>query len=202
LEFEGRSEIILVGGDCVTAHDADTGKELWRAGGWDPSHQTAWRLVPSVTVDAADGLIFACAPKKGPVMAIHDGGHGDVSATAFAWKTTDFTSDVCVPLLYKGELFVLDGDAKVLSCVDPKTGQKKWSGSLGGNAVFRASPTGADGKIYCMNENGDVWVLAADQFKVLSKTSFHVKQARAAIAVTDGQVLLRTGDTLYAFGSR
>ena len=201
MEYQGRSEIILVGGDCVTAHDANTGEELWRAGGWNPQKIGHWRLVPSVVVDNALGLVYACAPKGGPVMAIKDGGHGDVTATGFAWKTTDFTSDVCVPLIYKNQLYVLDGDKKKLSCVDPASGKVKWSGSLGGRAVFRASPTGADNKIYCMNENGDVWVLSADEFKILNKTSFPgARQDRATIIVTDGTAILRVGDRLMAFG--
>ena len=44
---------------------------------------------------------------------------------------------------------------------DPKTGQKKWTTALNSRAVFRTSPTGADGKIYFMNEAGEVWVLSA-----------------------------------------
>jgi outer membrane protein assembly factor BamB len=199
LEYEGRSEIIIVGGDCVTAHDSQTGKELWRAGGWNPQRKGDWRLVPSATVDEKDGLVFACVPKNGPVMAVKDGGHGDVTATGFAWKTTTFTSDVCVPLLYRGNLYILDGDRKTMTCADPKTGDVKWTGSLGGRAVFRASPTAADGKIYCMNQAGEIWVLAADQFKILSKTSFPAKLSNSTIIVGDGQVIVRVLDALYAF---
>jgi outer membrane protein assembly factor BamB len=198
-EYEGRSEIIVVGRDCVTANDAQTGKEIWRAGGWDPQKIPTWRLVPSATVDEKHGLVFACAPKNGPVMAVKDGGHGDVTATGFAWKSTDFTSDVCVPLLYRGNLFILDGDKKTLYCIDPVTGQKKYSGALGGRAVFRASPTAADGKIYCINQSGEAWVVAADDFKILSQASFGGKLVNSTIIVTDGQVIVRVLDKLYAF---
>lgn len=202
-EHERRTEILLVGGDCVTAHEAETGKEIWRAGGWNPQKIGHWRLVPSVTTDAADGLVFACAPKNGPVMAIVDGGIGDVTATHFAWKslgkTSGITSDVCVPLFYKGSLFLLNGDKKTLYCLDPKTGQIKWSGDLGGKNVFRASPTGADGKIYCMNEAGGVWVVSADSFKILSQTSLDGNPSRGSIAVADGSVIIRSGEKLYAF---
>jgi outer membrane protein assembly factor BamB len=155
-----------------------------------------------VTVDGADGLVFACAPKGGPVMAIRDGGAGDVTATHFAWKsdgkTSGITSDVCVPLFYKGELFILN-DTKKLYCINPKTGEVKWSGQLGGKAVFRASPTGADGKIYCMNETGEVWVVAADSGKVLSQTVLDGSPSRATIAVANGYVIIRSGDKLFAF---
>jgi outer membrane protein assembly factor BamB len=202
-EHDGKTEIVLVGGDCVTCHDAETGKELWRAGGWNPTHIAHWRLVPSITVDAKDGLVFACAPKNGPVMAITKGGSGDVSATAFAWKSdpkTGITSDCCVPLMYKGDLYILNGDGKkTLFRLDPKTGQSKSSVDLGGKSVFRASPTAGDGKIYCMNENGDVWVIDADTLKILSQTSLDGKPSRGSIALTDGEIIVRSGDKLFAF---
>ncbi len=202
-EHDGRTEIVLVGGDCVTCHDAETGKELWRAGGWNPQKIGHWRLVPSVTVDAVDGLVFACAPKNGPVMAIKDGGSGDVTATGFAWKSTPkatgITSDVCVPLYYKGNLYLLNGDKKMLYCLDPKTGEQKWAGEIGGKNVFRASPTGADGKIYLMNEAGEAWVVSADPFKILSHTFLEGKPSRGSIAVTDGMVVIRSSDKLFGF---
>ncbi|MDB5355657.1 MAG: outer rane biosis protein BamB [Phycisphaerales bacterium] len=203
-EHDGRSEIILVGGDAVSAHDAATGKELWRAGGWNPQKIAHWRLVTSAATDEKDGLVFACAPKDGPVLAVKDGGSGDVTATHIAWKSKggrekDLTSDVCVPLFYKGDLYVLDGDRKVLHCVDPKTGEKKWTGQLGGGKSFRASPTAGDGKIYCMNEGGDVWVVAADKFEVISKASMGAAPSRGSIVLTDGMVIVRAGEKLYAF---
>ena len=114
------------------------------------------------------------------------------------------TTDVCVPLFYQGLLYVLDGDGKnPLHCLNPKTGGKKWSVDLGGNAVFRTSPTGADGKIYCMNEKGDVLVIAALDGKILSRQSLGTDSpSRASIIVSDGQIFVRTGDHLYAFGKK
>jgi outer membrane protein assembly factor BamB len=198
----GRSELMLVGGDCVTGHDPETGREYWRAGGWNPQYINSWRIVPSVVL--AGDLVVACAPKGGPVMAIKVGGARDVTASHMAWSTREFSSDVCVPLYYQGNLYVLDGDRKVITCVEPTTGKKKWSGNLESRPVMRASPTGADGKIYCMNEGGDVWVLSAGEFKVLSKVSLGSEggPSRASISVSHGQVFVRTGDKLYAFGKK
>jgi len=198
LEHDGRSQIVLVGGDCVTAHDADTGQELWRCGGWNPAKIGHWRMVTSVV--CGDGLVFTCTPKQGPIFAIRDGGSGDVTNSGIAWKSDEITSDVCVPLLYKDHLYVLDGDKKKLYCVAPNTGKVLWSGSLGGHAVFRASPTGADNRIYCMNEAGDVWVLSPDEFKVLSQSHFGGQRSRASISVVDGEAFLRAGEKLFAFG--
>ena len=200
-ENGGHNEILLVGGDCITAHDPQTGKELWRAGGWNPQKIGHWRMVSSPV--AAAGLVFVCPPKGGAVFAVKDGGEGDVTQTNIAWKNPELTSDVCVPLIYKDHLYVLNGDGrKTISCADPKTGKVIWSGVLGGNAVFRASPTGADCKIYCLNERGDVWVLATDEFKILSKSSLGGERSRATIAVVDGAVFVRSGEKLSAFANK
>jgi outer membrane protein assembly factor BamB len=199
-EHDGKAEILLAGGDCVTAHDPQTGKELWRCGGWNPEKIPHWRLVASAS--ATDGLVFACPPKKGAVFAIKDGLEGDVTKSGVAWKNPQITSDVCVPLIYRGKMYLLDGDKKQLYRVEPKTGEVLNSVALGGRSVFRASPTGADGKIYCMNEAGDVSVISADKLEILSTAKLGGTANRATIAVADGSVFIRTGQTLYAFGGK
>ena len=194
-----RQEVVVVGGDAVTGHDAETGKELWRAGGWNPGKEQYWRLIPSAV--SGDNMVFACAPKRGPVMAVAGGGSG---AVQFAWSTKEFTSDVSVPLYYNGKLYVLDGDSKVMTCVEPKTGKPLWEHKLGGRQVIRSSPTGADGKIYFVNEGGHVWVLSADKPETLSEADLGGGngQTRCSIAAVDGQVFVRASDALYCFGKK
>lgn len=202
IPYEGkeRTEIILIGGDAVTGHDPETGAELWRGTGWNPQFIGHWRLVPSVVI--ANDLVIACAPKNGPVMAWKPGGSGNVTDTHLAWQTTETTSDVCVPLYYKDNLYVLNGDGdKSLSLVDAATGQIKWKQRIDSRAVFRASPTGADDKIYCMNEAGETWVLSATEPKILSQSNLNSdKPARASIAAAQGALFVRTAEKLYCFG--
>jgi outer membrane protein assembly factor BamB len=201
LTHDGKTEIIVIGGDCVTAHDPETGKEIWRCGGWDPQKITHWRLVASVAT--INDLVIACPPKGGAIFAIKDGGSGDVTdSKQVVWKSKEMTSDVCVPLIYNDHAYVLDGDKKKFYCVEPATGKILWEGALPSRPVFRASPTGADGKIYCMNENGDVWVLSADHFEILSTLKTNGGRTRASISLVDGEVIVRAGTKLQAFKSK
>ena len=200
-ERPGRTEILVVGGDCITGHDPETGKELWRAGDWNPSRITHWRLVPSAVV-GGDDIVLVCPPKGGKIFAVKGGGSGDVTQTHKAWTSPDLTSDVCVPLVYDGKFYILDGDRKAISLMDAKTGKQLANTALGGGAVFRASPTGADGKIYCVNEAGDTWVVSADDLRVLGKSSLGGKTTDATIVVANGTVLVRTADKLYAFAKK
>jgi outer membrane protein assembly factor BamB len=193
-EEGGTAEILLSGGDCVTGHDPATGKERWRWGEWNPGRVGHWRLVPSPL--AAEGLVFIPAPKKEPFFAIKPSGAG----AERAWSDKACTPDVCTPLYFNGRVYALDGDRKLLVAFDPKTGEKKATASLPGKEVFRASPTGADGRIWCINEDGTVSVLAPEDLKILATIPMGDKPCRASIAAAGRQLVIRTAKTLHAIG--
>jgi outer membrane protein assembly factor BamB len=198
---EGRTEILIVGGDDISGHDPKTGEKFWRWGTWNPTRIGHWRLVPSPVTGG--GVVLACAPKGGPVFAVKAGLKGPQDDSALAWTTADqrkISSDVPTPLFYKGRFYILNRDGKTLSSVDP-SGKVNWIGDLDSRPVLESSPTGADGKIYFMNERGDVWVIeAGDEFKVLHRTSMgdsNDKDLRSSISVAHGNLFIRTGSKLY-----
>ncbi len=196
-------EIIIAGGNCTTAEDAENGDELWRCGGLNSRNDHFFRVVPSPV--AADGMIIACAPKREPVFGIKDGGSGLVTDKNIVWTFKEFPSDCATPLYYQKKLYVLDGDKRMMTCLDPKTGEKKWQGSMGVREIFRSSPTGADGKIYCMSENGTVVVLeAGDEFKILATIPMGDGQGvmHSSIAAADGHLFIRMARNLYCIGKK
>ena len=194
-------EIIVIGGDYVTAHKAETGEELWRCAGLNRVRDHWRRVVPSVVT--LDGMIFACGPKREPLLAIRDGGQGVVTDTHTAWKFTEATPDVCTPLVYEKRLFVLDGDRQCLAWLDPQSGEKKQLVNLQVRDVFSASPTGADGKIYCISERGTVVVLeAGNECKVLATIPMEEGPCRSSIVASHGQLFIRTGHNLYCIGKK
>jgi outer membrane protein assembly factor BamB len=200
----GREELVIVGGDCLTGHNPKTGKELWRWGTWNPSRIGHWRLVPSPA--AGGGVILACAPKGSPVFAVKAGARGEGE---LAWKsagrTDAVTSDVCTPLFYGGNFYVVYGEArdKKISCIAPDTGKVHWSTHLESRAKFRASPTAADGKIYLQNHAGEVFVVDAKKGTVLHRTVLGEQGddlTRASVAIAGGQLFIRTNGALYCVG--
>lgn len=195
------SEIIVVGGNYVTAHSPEDGTELWRCAGLNTKGEPFWRIVPAPV--AAEGLVFACGPKRDPVLAIKLGGRGLVTDTHLAWKFTEFPSDCTTPLFYNQSLFILDGDRQVMTCLQPQTGQKIWQANLGVKEIFRASPTGADGKIYCISEAGTAVVLSAgDQFKVLATIPMGESPVRSSIPAARGALFIRTAKNLHCIENR
>jgi outer membrane protein assembly factor BamB len=203
-EHRGRLELLITGGDCLTGHALDTGKELWRWGTWNPNKIGHWRLVPSPI--AGEGLILACAPKGDPVYAIKAGGSGTLDASAMGWKSDqhrEVSSDVPTPLFYLGDFFVLSDVRRALSRVEPRTGQVKWSIETPGRSKYEASPTGADGKVYLMNFLGEVAIVDAENGKVLQVIPLGEEGdnfTRSTIAVAHRQLFIRTNHKLYCIG--
>ena len=217
----GRPELVVIGGDCITGHEPTTGRELWRWGTWNPTKIGHWRLVPSPTVGA--GVILACGPKNAPVYAVRAGGSGTLSHRGLAWQShvqptedaaeaapsineRDLTADVPTPLFYEGRFYILNGNKRKLYCLNPADGAIVWSGDLGGRSVFQASPTAADGRIYVMNFDADVSVLQAGgtELKRLHTANFRDggddTRHRSSIAISQGNLYVRTGTKLYCLG--
>jgi outer membrane protein assembly factor BamB len=205
-EYEGRVEILITGGDCITGHDAKTGRELWRWGTWNTARVSSWRLVPSPV--ASGQVALACAPKGSPVFAVKHGGKGTLDNSWVGWKSDEheISSDVATPLLYQGRFYVLNGEKKVLARIDPATGEPDWIGKLGSRPKIESSPTGADGKIFFQDFRGTVFVIeAGKQFKLLRMIPMGDDgddRVRSTIAVAQGNLFIRTGSKLYCVGGK
>ncbi len=198
---DGKAQLLVVGGNCLTGHDPATGAELWRGYGLNPKDGEWMRIVASPV--SAAGLAIACGPKKEPMLAFRTDGKGDITTTGLAWKNEEHkTPDVCTPAFDGQRLYVVDGDGHTLTAFEPKTGEKKWSGELPDRTVIRSSPTVADGKIYIVNEKGTVMVCAAgEEFKVLATIPMgDAEGTRASVVVSGGQLFLRTTQALYCVG--
>lgn len=201
-ETGGKTQLLLVGGDCLTGHDPATGKELWRGYGLNRKRGGAMRIVPSPV--SAGGLAVACGPKKEPALAFRTDLQGDITEKGLAWTFDEKkTPDVCTPAVYDGKLYLLDGDAQTLTCLDPKSGKKLWQGNLGHRETIRSSPTAADGKIYTISEKGTVVVCDATspELKVLANFQFeNAEPTRSSIAISNGQLFFRLADRIVCVG--
>jgi outer membrane protein assembly factor BamB len=201
--YNGRTELLVTGGDCITGHSLEDGHEFWRWGTWNPTRIGHWRLVPSAV--AGEGIVLASAPKGSPVYAFKAGAQAK-DDSVLAWKSEDreVSSDVGTPLFYKGRFYVLNGDRGVISRVVPASGKVEWVGELGRRTKIESSPTCADDKIYFQNFHGEVFVVAAaDQFKLLNIASMgdpEEDRLRSSIAISQGNLFIRTGHKLYCIG--
>ncbi len=204
--WEGRTDIIVAGGDILTGHDPETGEEIWRTPSWNPDKIHHWRLVPCAT--AGEGVIIIPAPKREPVYAFKAGGEGLLDDDDRAWtsNSSKVSSDVSTPLFYEGKFYVLDSDRKTLACVHPITGEVIWHGEIPARAKIESSPTAADGKIYFISHHAEVYVVKAggDEFEILHEVDLSERgdnTVRSSIALAHDAIYVRTHNRLYCFAN-
>jgi outer membrane protein assembly factor BamB len=190
-------ELVISGGDYVTGHDLATGKELWRGGGFNRDNNPAYRVIASpVTMQ---GLVYVPTRVK-PLQAFRAGGRGDVTTSHRVWAFEN-GPDVPTPVT-DGKYFYTVNDRGIAWCLDAKTGEEIYGGQRLKPAVYSASPVLADGKIYITSEEGLTTVFrAGPKFEILAENDM-AEYTLSSLAVSDGQLFLRTADRLYCIGKR
>ena len=188
-------QILNTGADFITANDPDTGEELWRFE-YRRSKVRDSRIVPSLVTD--NNLIFGTQYKNKGIFALQP---PDSNSTGkILWEFDEAAPDVCTPLLYQNKLYVLDGkQSKLVTCLDPNTANKFWQGKIEGRGPWRASLTAGDGKLYCINETGEVVVLKAggEKFEIIFETKIEEAPIQSSIAIANGHLFIRTAENLY-----
>ncbi len=203
---EGQKQLLVVGGDVITGHDPASGKELWRWGTWNDGHrQRSWRLVPTAVVGAGQALV--CAPKREPVYAVKLGGEGDLGEAGLAWQSkgrpNPVSSDVPSPAFHGGHFYVLSDVRSALSKVEAKTGEVVWTAKLPRDYPWRASPTVADGNVFCINHNGAVAVVDMKSGTIVHEAlmaGMDADQIRSSVVVAHDSLFIRTDAKLYRIG--
>lgn len=197
LRYGKTTELVVTGGDCVTGHDLATGKELWRANGLNPDNNGNYRIVASPVI--FNGVIYAPTRVK-PLLALKAGGRGDVTSSHLLWSTIN-GPDVPTPVT-DGQYFYVVNDRGIMWCLDAKTGAEVYAQQRLKPGAYSGSPVLADGKIYVTNEEGLTSVVRAGaKFEVLAENMLN-DYCLSSPAISDGQIFLRTSQTLYCIGKK
>ncbi len=195
-QVEGRDELVITGGDVVTGHDLDTGRERWRADGLNPEDNGAYRIVASPIVK--DGIIYAPTRVK-PLLALRTGGEGDITESHRIWSF-DRGPDVPTPVT-DGERFFVVTDNGVLYALDAQTGEVLAGPMRLAPGTYSASPVLAEGRLYVINEDGlaSVVDVSGDGFEILATNDME-SYTLSSMAMSNGQIFLRTAEALYCIG--
>ncbi len=196
-EAEGRaSELIVVSTADVAGYDPKTGNQQWFCR-WSFDKEQL-RTVASPFL-CGDLVIVSSGTGGGErqAMAVRLGGSGDVTSTHRAWRLTRGVPYVPTMIAHGDWLFYVN-DQGVAGCLEAKTGKSLWTQRLSGN--FTASPVCAAGHIYAVNEEGDVFVFAAEpRWKLAAKNHLH-EAVIASPAAVGGKLYLRGQDHLFCIG--
>ena len=190
------NEIVVSGGDIVTAHDPATGKEIWRANGLNPQNDPNYRIIASPVL--AGSLVIAPTRNR-PMLALRPDGSGDVTNTHKAWSF-DLGPDVPTPIS-DGKLLYVVRDNGVVHALDVKTGAVVWGPERLKTGAYSSSPVLVDGKLYVTSENEGLTSVfnAGPKFEVVAENPLD-DYCLASPAVSNGQIFIRTDKFLWAIG--
>lgn len=189
----GKLQLVISGADYVTGHDPDAGKELWRIGGFNPTNNPANRTIASSLVIGEN--VFTPSMRGRPFIAFRAGGSGNITGKSELW-TNNLGADVPTPTTDGKYIYVL-GDNGIMNCIEAATGSVAYQGKRIENGTYSASPLLADGKIYCVSEDGTTTVVkAGPAFEILGVNKLD-SLTLASPAAVDNQIFIRTADYLY-----
>ena len=198
VRVDGKPQIVISGGDYVTGHDPDSGKELWRLGGFNPTGNQFNRTIASSLI--VGGHVFTTSTRGRPFIGFRPGGSGDITGKSELW-TNNLGSDVPTPTTDGKYIYVLS-DNGVVNCLEAETGKVVYQGQRLEPGAYSASPLLADGRIYAINEEGTATVFkAGSTFEILGVSKLDNRTLASPVAV-DNQIFIRTADYLYCIQKR
>ncbi len=213
-DHAGTRQVVFPAGDgWLYAFDVD-GKAQWRfdansfrtlADGSDSSTPPPENLIaPAVVVGGRVLIGVGHDPEmgagQGHLWALEPAGKGDVTPSAVKWSYRDrgFAGTLGAVAVKNGRLYVTDLNG-FLHCLDAETGKLLWKHDT--FATVWAPPLVADGKVYVVDEDGDVAVLAEGPGeKVLAEINLG-NSIYAPPSARDGVLYIATRSRLFALGT-
>jgi outer membrane protein assembly factor BamB len=199
-----RTELVVPGRNRVRSYDLD-GRLLW----WLKGLSTI--TIP--TPFEVDGLLYLAAgyvgdrenPNK-PVYAVRPGGAGDLtlpegerSSRFIAWMEPNAAPYNPSPLAFDGGLYVL-WDFGFLSNRNVKSGMETYDKQrlkTDGTAAFTASPWAYRGRVFCLSEDGDTYVVKAGNQYELERVNSLDELCLATPAIAGDRLFIRTATGLW-----
>lgn len=203
-QHDGQTEIVAAGKNENRSY-APSGELLWHFNG----HMSVL-TIPSPF--ACDGLLYITSgyfqDKDRRVFAIQPGAKGDISLGEgqssndfIRWSLEKMGPYNTSPIVYRGLYYTLL-DRGMMTCHDSQTGALVYDRTrFPEGASFTASPWAYNGKVFCLNENGDTYVLTAGREFTVERTNKLDELSLASPAISQGKLLLRTASQLYCIGN-
>jgi hypothetical protein len=191
---------VAVGPGEVVSYDL-AGKELWRMSGM--------AATPIPTPFAYDGLLYINGGRGKPLFALRPGAAGDISLGKdqtsneyVVWSQARGGTYLPSSLAYEGAVYALT-ETGILTRFDARTGKQIYKTRIDPAATaFTTSPWAYNGKLFCLSEEGQTFVIAAgEQFQLLHVNALD-DMALATPALVGERLLIRTESRLYSIRNR
>ena len=198
-----RSLLLIHGADFLTAHDLETGDEIWRCGGLNgvgDNYNPTFRFVASPVV--GDGKIIVPSAKNGPMLCLKPDGKGDITKdeTINVWRIDKGTPDVSTPVVQDGVVYLVEKKG-IVKALDLANGKQLYRQRVVADK-HRSTPVIAGDKVIIAGRDGTIAVLkAGKEFEVLAKNKLG-EDTTASPAIANNVLYIRTNKALYAFGKQ
>jgi len=186
----GRTLLLSADANGDTAYDPRNGQEIWKV------RNSLYSPAPAPVFD--QGVAFFITGLRGELVAVKDGGQGDVTDTRVVWRQKAHVSSYSSPILVDGLIYMAAAES-FISCVEAASGQVVWTERIPGN--YQASPVYADGRLYFFNQEGVATVLKPGRACEILASNTLASGFMASPAVAGKAFFLRTKTHLYRIES-
>ena len=122
-----------------------------------------------------------------------------MTATNVLWNAEDGLPSIASPLVANSFVFLAD-DNGLLTCYGGQDGAKMWEHDF--ETGFRSSPAFAEGRVYALDADGVMHIVAAaNEFKEIAASPLG-EPAEASPAFADGRIYLRGVKSIFAIGKK
>ncbi len=192
VDHKGKKQIVISASKKVRAYDLENGKLIWECAGLGTN------VIPQ-PIQHNDTVLVMSGHRDPKLMAIRLGREGDLTGTdAVVWSQTRGLSYTASPVLHDNKFYTLTDNA-TLSCFNATTGEPYYQQQRLPQAdSFKASPVGADGKLYLASESGVVTVIKmGEKFEVLATNTFADQMFVSSPVIAEGELFLRSKTNLF-----
>ncbi len=195
----GHGELVVALPLRLLAFAPRTGEQLWQSEG------------PNIGAYSSpfqgDGFVaYAGGGFRNNLMVVQPGGRGDVTKMHRLWlqPLANSQAHLGAGVIFQEHIYLVN-TAGIAECFELKTGKTIWTERLtgtGGSGGSWSSPVLVGDRLYVPNRNADVFVLkAAPRFELLAVNSIGGEPMSASLAVSEGNVFIRTKTKLWCIGT-
>jgi outer membrane protein assembly factor BamB len=197
VEHEGRKQVVVSATKKVRSYDAENGKVLWESAGLGAN------AIPVPVYQSP--FVFVMSGFRDPrLMAIKLGKEGDLSGSdSIVWSHTRGLAYTTSPVLNDNKLYVVT-DNGMVSAFNATTGEPHYAQVRLPKAYnLKASPVGANGKLYVATEDGDVVVVRmGEKFDVIATNTLADQMFIATPVIAAGELFLRGQTQLFCISQK
>jgi outer membrane protein assembly factor BamB len=189
-------ELLLSVPGSLRSYDPATGQERWRCDGLTPLIYTSPLF--------SEGIAVAMSGFGGSDLAVKLGGAGNITDSRI-WMHPRAKQRIGSGVIYEGRIYILNTPG-IAQCIDLKSGETLWSERLAGSngrSDSWSSMVRSGDLLYVLNQAGDTFVVrAAPKFEQVAMNSISDGLTNASLAVSNGELFIRTHQHLWCIGGK